>query len=72
MIGIELRMPGKQLVLDAIDAGILINCTHDVVLRLLPPYTITEGEVDRGIKALDRVLRTGAKLYAEHRQQQAN
>jgi predicted acetylornithine/succinylornithine family transaminase len=65
MIGVELRMPGKQLVLDAIDNGLLINCTHDIVLRMLPPYTISEQEVDRGIKLLSRILRKGAGYYKE-------
>ena len=41
MIGIELKMPGKQLVTDALEAGLLINCTHDS-LRFLPPFIISE------------------------------
>ena len=40
-------MPGKQMVLDAMAEGLLINCTHDTVLRFLPPYIITEKEVDQ-------------------------
>jgi len=27
-------------VLDAMEEGLLINCTHDVVLRALPPYIL--------------------------------
>ncbi len=57
MIGVELDIPGKQIVLDAIEAGLLINCTHDTVLRMLPPYILTEKEVDRGITILNRVLK---------------
>ena len=57
MIGMELDFSGKQIVLDAMDAGILINCTHDVVLRMLPPYIITEAEADRAVKVLDKVLK---------------
>jgi predicted acetylornithine/succinylornithine family transaminase len=56
MLGMELVFPGKQIVLDAILAGLLINCTHDKVLRFLPPYTTTEAEVDRAVKILDKVL----------------
>src|SRR5438046_1419077 len=33
MVGIDLTIPGKQIVLDAMDRGLLINCTHDTVLR---------------------------------------
>jgi len=50
-------MPGKQLVLDAIEEGLLINCTHDVVLRMLPPYILTEQDVDRAITGLNRVMK---------------
>jgi acetylornithine/N-succinyldiaminopimelate aminotransferase len=57
MIGVELSVPGKQMVLDGIAEGILFNCTHDTVLRFLPPYTLSEGEVDRAIDGLDRVFR---------------
>ena len=56
MLGMELHMPGKQAVLDAMAEGLLINCTHDTVLRFLPPYIITEKEVDQGVKTLGRIL----------------
>jgi acetylornithine/N-succinyldiaminopimelate aminotransferase len=61
MIGMELSIPGKQIVLDAIEQGLLINCTHDTVLRMLPPYIITEKEIDRGIRILNKVLKGAAK-----------
>ena len=57
MIGVELDIPGKQIVLDAMAEGLLINCTHDTVLRFLPPYIITEKEIDRAVKTLTRVLK---------------
>jgi predicted acetylornithine/succinylornithine family transaminase len=56
MLGMELHLPGKQAVLDAMTEGVLINCTHDTVLRFLPPYIITEKEVDQGVKTLGRIL----------------
>jgi len=58
MIGVELEFPGKQVVLDCIEQGMLINCTHDYTLRAMPPYIITEQEVDRAIAILKRVFRT--------------
>ena len=57
MIGVELTVPGKQLVLDAMAEGMLINCTHDVVLRFLPPYILTEKDVDRAVKILAKIFR---------------
>lgn len=61
MIGIELTRPGKQMVLDAMEQGLLLNCTHDTVLRLLPPYIITEKEIDRGVRILNKVFKAAAK-----------
>jgi len=60
MIGVELDIPGKQFVTDAMEEGMLINCTHDVVLRFLPPYIITEGEVDRAVEKLKKIFKKSA------------
>ncbi len=56
MLGVDLDIPGRQIVLDAMAAGMLINCTHDTVLRFLPPYIITEKEVDRAMKILGKLF----------------
>ena len=61
MLGVELNIPGKQIVLDAMEQGVLLNCTHDTVLRMLPPYIITEKEIDRGIRILNKVFKAAAK-----------
>ena len=60
MLGMELAIPGKQIVLDAIGEGLLINCTHETVLRLLPPYIATEKEVDQAIRILGKLLSKAA------------
>jgi predicted acetylornithine/succinylornithine family transaminase len=56
MLGVELTVPGKQIVLDAMAEGLLINCTHDTVLRFLPPYIVTEKEVDQVVKTLGKLF----------------
>jgi len=56
MLGMDLTIPGKQIVMDAMQAGLLLNCTHDTVLRFLPPYIATEKEVDQALKILAKVL----------------
>jgi predicted acetylornithine/succinylornithine family transaminase len=56
MLGVEMEIPGKQMVMDAMADGLLINCTHDTVLRLLPPYIITERDVDTAVKVLAKVF----------------
>ena len=57
MVGMELTIPGKQLVSDAMAEGLLINCTHDTVLRFLPPYIVTEKEVDKAVAILGRLFK---------------
>jgi acetylornithine/N-succinyldiaminopimelate aminotransferase len=61
MVGVDLSISGKQIVLDAMEQGLLLNCTHDTVLRFLPPYIVTEKEIDRAVSILKRVLRTAGK-----------
>jgi predicted acetylornithine/succinylornithine family transaminase len=56
MLGVELTVPGKQMVLDAMAEGLLMNCTHDTVLRFLPPYIATEKEVDQALKVLGKLF----------------
>jgi predicted acetylornithine/succinylornithine family transaminase len=56
MLGVELTVPGKQIVLDAMAEGLLINCTHDTVLRFLPPYIAAEKDVDAAMKVLGKVF----------------
>ena len=65
MIGIELKMPGKQFVTDAIEEGLLINCTHDKVLRFLPPFIISEKEIDQAIRILRKLFKKGNAYYKE-------
>lgn len=64
MIGVELDFPCKQLVLDGIERGLLFNCTHECVLRFLPPYILTEEDVDRGIATLAKIF-PGAKANTQ-------
>jgi predicted acetylornithine/succinylornithine family transaminase len=56
MIGVQLTIPGKDIVTRAMREGLLINCTHDTVLRFLPPYITTETEVDEAVAILEGVL----------------
>jgi acetylornithine/N-succinyldiaminopimelate aminotransferase len=59
MVAADLEFPARPLMLEALDAGLLINSTHETVLRFLPPFIIQEDHVDRAI----HILR---KLFAGH------
>jgi len=57
MIGLDLSIEATPAVKKCLDRGLLINATHDTVVRLLPALNITEAEVDRGCAILTDVLR---------------
>jgi len=46
MLGIHLDRPCGKLVGQALDRGLLINVTADSVVRLLPPLTLTDTQID--------------------------
>ncbi|MDB5980331.1 MAG: acetylornithine aminotransferase, partial [Pseudomonas sp.] len=57
MIGIELVEPKRDLTLIAArDYGLLINVTRGNIIRLLPPLTINEEEVERIVSVLCQIL----------------
>jgi predicted acetylornithine/succinylornithine family transaminase len=57
MIGVELDRPGKNYVMRGMEEGLLFNATHETVLRFLPPYILTEKEVDRALRILGKLFR---------------
>ncbi|MBB3243791.1 acetylornithine aminotransferase [Pseudomonas sp. Tn43] len=57
MIGIELKQPIRDLTLIAArDHGLLINVTRGKTIRLLPPLTIDEREVEMIVRGIGRAL----------------
>ncbi len=59
MIGVEIDFPCRHFVKQGMELGLLFNVTHDNVVRMLPPYIITEKEVDRALKGLSRIFKHG-------------
>jgi acetylornithine/N-succinyldiaminopimelate aminotransferase len=56
MLGIQLSCPGQPFVGKALERGLLINCTHETVLRLLPPFTLSSEEAREILGILDLVF----------------
>lgn len=56
MLGVELDIEGNQIVQKCIEKGLLINCTHDKVLRLMPALNITKKEIDKAVEILGIVF----------------
>jgi acetylornithine/succinyldiaminopimelate/putrescine aminotransferase len=55
--GINLEIPARPLVDEALAEGVLFNSTHDTVVRFLPPFLLEEKHVDKGIRVLKKLLR---------------
>jgi acetylornithine/N-succinyldiaminopimelate aminotransferase len=56
MIGVELAVDGAPVVQGCLQKGLLVNATHQTVLRLLPALTITDEQIDEGCDILDDVI----------------
>jgi acetylornithine/N-succinyldiaminopimelate aminotransferase len=61
MIGMELEVPGAKLVEKCLEKGLIINCTHDTVLRFVPPLIVEKPDIDQMIQILDEVLHEETK-----------
>ena len=58
MLGIDLNRNGQPVVDELLNRGILINCTNTTVLRLLPPFIITQEQCDQLMFELHSVLKS--------------
>ena len=56
MLGVELSVEGGALVTEALKQGLLINCTHDFTIRLLPPFLLTKKQVREFLSLFEMVL----------------
>jgi predicted acetylornithine/succinylornithine family transaminase len=62
ILGIDLTINGKDIVNYCLEKRLIINCTHDTVLRLLPPLIITKKDVDCAMKILEEALKWQEKI----------
>ncbi len=56
MIGIELSTDGVPVVNQCLQRRLLVNCTHETVIRLLPALNLTDSQLDEGCDILEEVL----------------
>ncbi|MDO5553804.1 MAG: aspartate aminotransferase family protein [Planctomycetia bacterium] len=59
MIGIELRIEGAPFVEACMKKGLLINCTHGNVIRLLPAVNTPLDVMDQGLDIIEEAFRKG-------------
>ena len=56
MLGVETERNAKEVAKKCLEKGLLVLTAHDKV-RLLPPLTVTKGEMDEGLNILSEVLK---------------
>jgi acetylornithine/N-succinyldiaminopimelate aminotransferase len=64
MIGVELSVDGAPFVAAVMNRGLLINCTHDYTLRLLPAFIISAKQVREFLGIFEEVLGHVSKSMA--------
>ena len=60
MIGMELKIEGARFVQECMEQGLLINCTHGKVIRLLPAVNTPDEVFNEGLDILEAALKKGA------------
>ena len=60
MVGIELNIAAEEVVGGCLKNGLLINCTQERVLRLLPALNVEKKQIDRAVNILGGELAKAA------------
>ncbi|MDR3337075.1 MAG: aspartate aminotransferase family protein [Treponema sp.] len=58
MIGVDIEGEAGAMLEKALEAGLLILSAGPNTLRFLPPYTISDGEIEQGIGILRKIICT--------------
>ena len=64
ILGIDLAIDGSEIVSQALRDGLVINCTHEHILRLLPPFIIRGKDVAEFLAKFEKTLKRTSKLGA--------
>ncbi len=65
IIGIDLSIDGAPFVTEALRQGLLINCTHEHILRLLPPFIVRTKDTAEFLVKFEKILASGGKAAAK-------
>jgi 4-aminobutyrate aminotransferase-like enzyme len=49
-------LDAKQAYVDLLDAGLIVNAVNPTTIRLLPPLTVTDDELDEATAMIDDAL----------------
>jgi acetylornithine/N-succinyldiaminopimelate aminotransferase len=65
MFGVELSGEGGPFVAEALKRGLLVNCTHDFTIRLLPSFLISKAQVREFLQLFETVLSETPRVVPE-------
>ena len=58
MIGVSLNREGKSVVEECFRRGMIINCTQEKILRLMPALNVTRRQINKALLILEQALQT--------------
>ena len=58
MVGIELAVEGGPVVKSCLERKLLVNCTQNTVIRLLPAMNISEEQIEEGCEILASAIKS--------------
>jgi acetylornithine aminotransferase/acetylornithine/N-succinyldiaminopimelate aminotransferase len=58
IVGVDLSIDGTPVVAEALRQGLIINCTHEHIIRLLPAFIVTRADVAEFLSKFGQVLQT--------------
>jgi acetylornithine/N-succinyldiaminopimelate aminotransferase len=64
ILGVDLAIDGAPIVKEALRRRLIINCTHERILRLLPPFIISRRDVAEFLEKFESVLGRTSKPTA--------
>ena len=56
IVGVDLTIDGGPIVTEALHQGLIINCTHEHIIRLLPAFIVTRADVTEFLATFANVL----------------
>jgi acetylornithine/N-succinyldiaminopimelate aminotransferase len=56
IVGVDLSIDGAAIVTEALRQGVIVNCTHEHIIRLLPAFIITRADVSEFLSKFGKVL----------------
>ena len=57
MLGVEMKFPCEKIINEFRENGILVNCTSENVVRILPPLIIKKENIDHFLTVFNKILK---------------